>query len=105
MSVYRSPSVPSPSRPVQLCLTRCRLCNGTGQAPSGHADDGPAECCPDCWGTGQRLVCRDPLADAAADVRLCAAELLDYPGTGYLADILLDVASRLDRVTEPPAAA
>jgi hypothetical protein len=71
----------------------------------GHADDGPAEMCPECWGTGQRLVCRDPLGDAAADARLVAAELAVFRGAGRLADILLDMASGLDRLAEPPAAA
>jgi hypothetical protein len=97
-------SVPSP-RPVQLTLTTCRTCGGTGQAPSGHADDGPAECCPDYWGTGQRLALRDPIADAAADCRLVAAELAVFRSPGHLADILLDVASGLDRLAGPPAAA
>jgi hypothetical protein len=74
-------------------------------AAAGHADDGPAECCPDCRGTGQRLVCRDLYADLADDVRLCVQELADYRGLGYVIDILRDIADRIEQLPSPPAAA
>jgi hypothetical protein len=104
MSVYRFPSAPSP-RPIQLTLTTCRTCNGTGLEPAGHADDGPAECWPECWGTGQPLVCRDLYSDLADDVRLCVQELQDVRGLGYVIDILRDIADRIERLPSPPAAA
>jgi hypothetical protein len=105
LPVPRAPVHGNPARPVQLVLTTCRLCHATGQAPAGHCDDGPAECCPDCWGTGQRLVCRDVYSDLADDVRLCVQEISDYRGLGYVADILKDIADRIERLPDLPAAA
>jgi hypothetical protein len=61
--------------------------------------------CPECWGTGQRLIARDVHADIAADVRLVAQELCDFRGAGRLADILTAAADRLDNLTTPDRAA
>jgi hypothetical protein len=41
------------------------------------------------------------LADAAADVRLVAEELADWPRTSHLRDILLSVADNRDGLAEP----
>ena len=97
-------SIPTSPRPVQLVLTTCRVCHGHGQSPAG--DDDQPQACHECYGTGQALVCRDVYSDLADDVRLVMQELGDnFARFGHLVDILADVADRIERLPNPPAAA